>query len=195
MTFNGGGYTPSNPFSVHNSYPMYSQPISPVPQMPMPTMQQPQMQPQMAQAQAYQQPMQQMQQAQQAQQQMAQPMQNIPPKTNKVFVLNKEAAGNALAEYNSDYVYFDQDNPILYNVVTDMQGKKTITMYKVEPYSEPVASTPAEIDTTQFVTQEQFKALEAQIAALKATPKTVDSKPEVKKTEPKKEVKAEPKTE
>ena len=186
-TYNGyGGYMPNNPYSLYNSYSPYSQPISPMPapqmaqaqQMPM----QPQGQPNM------QQPAQQM--AHQSVSQQAQPIQqNIPPKTNKVFVMNKEAAGNAMAEFHSDYVYFDQDEPLLYNVVTDMQGKKTITTYRIEPY-EPVnePTTPA-IDTSMFVTQEQFKALQDQLDALKPAPKKTESKTA------KIETKSEPKSE
>ena len=66
-----------------------------------------------------------------------------------------------------------------------MQGKKTITTYRIEPY-EPVnePATPA-IDTSMFVTQEQFKALQDQLDALKTVPKKTESK--TTKTEAKSE--------
>ena len=176
-TYNGyGGYMPSNPYSLYNAYSPYQQPMTPMPaqQMPMQAQGQPNMQ----------QPMQQM--AQQNVQQQAQPVQsNIPPKTNKVFVMNKEAAGNAMAEFHSDYVYFDQDEPLLYNVVTDMQGKKTITTYKIEPYEAVNAPATPEIDTSMFVTQEQFNALQEQLDALKNASKKTETK--ATKTEAKSE--------
>lgn len=185
-TYNGyGGYMLNNPYSLYNSYSPYQQPISP---MPAPQFAQAQQMPIQPQGQPNMQAQQQM--AQQGVPQQQQPIQqNIPPKTNKVFVMNKEAAGNAMAEFHSDYVYFDQDEPLLYNVVTDMQGKKTITTYRIEPY-EPVnePTTPA-IDTSMFVTQEQFKALQEQLDALKTAPKKTESK--TSKVEAKTETKSE----
>lgn len=181
-TYNGyGGYMPNNPYSIYNSYSPYQQPIS---SMSAPQMAQAQQMPIQPQGQPNMQAQQQM--AHQSVPQQAQPIQqNIPPKTNKVFVMNKEAAGNAMAEFHSDYVYFDQDEPLLYNVVTDMQGKKTITTYRIEPYEPVNEPTTTAIDTSMFVTQEQFKALQEQLDALKNVSKKTDTK--ATKTETKSE--------
>ena len=52
-------------------------------------------------------------------------MQNASPKTNKILVVSLEDALNRYAEPNSEMIYVNQDQPILYQVRTDYIGKKT----------------------------------------------------------------------
>lgn len=46
-------------------------------------------------------------------------------KTNKIFVINLQDALSRQTEPNSEYVFFDQEKDILYNIHTDSTGKKS----------------------------------------------------------------------
>lgn len=78
----------------------------------------------------------------------AQPQQPSAMKTNIVLVTGLEDARSRYAEPNSNMIYFDQDKSIAYNVMTDMQGRKT---YKILDLSEHKESAPA--PTAEYVTK------------------------------------------
>ena len=50
------------------------------------------------------------------------------PKTNMIMVTSLEDAMLRYAEPNSNMLYIDQDKPLGYRIMTDMQGRKT---YKI----------------------------------------------------------------
>lgn len=123
MPYNGyGGYT-NTPFSGYNNG--YTPTYNPMPQMQpqMPNMgQMPQAQPnQVAQPQ-------QLIQAQQ-QPQMAQ-MAQAPLRSNRTLVTSYEEALTRPTDFNSEMLYFHQSEPFIFQIYTDMQGKKTPYIYK-----------------------------------------------------------------
>lgn len=155
MAYNGyGGYN-SYPYTYVNPY---QSPVQPYGQPSMPQMQQAQSQP-----------------SQQAQQPVQSQNQSImPPKSNMIFVTSAEDALNRYAEFNTDIVYYHQDQPFGFQVKTDMQGKKSIQPFKMIPctleemQAEIQGVTKAQM--ADYVTQEQFNkrmiAMENKIDAL-----------------------------
>lgn len=87
-----------------------------------------------------------------------------PIKTNKVFVTSLEDALARPAEAGSEYVYLHQDKPLLYEVKTDMQGRKTyIVLALSEPKNDPkIEENKADTST---ITRSDFDALQAKILA------------------------------
>lgn len=87
-----------------------------------------------------------------------------PIKTNKVFVTSLEDALARPAEIGSEYIYLHQDKPLLYEVKTDMQGRKTYTVLEL---SQPQNKSQREEEKADIstITKEDFGALQAEILA------------------------------
>lgn len=123
---------------------------------------------QTANPQASQQPMQQSPQMPQIS-----PYNNIPIKTNKLFVTGVEEAINRAVDFNSETIYFHQDLPILYEVVVDGKGRKEVYTYDVKAQNNTQQSKeedtkvaqqeqqqlPQAIDMSNFVTIKDFNVL------------------------------------
>lgn len=99
--------------------------------------------------------------------QYQQPVQQVfQPKTNKVWVTSVEDALAKSVELNSEYIYLHQDKPLLIEVRTDGQGRKTTRVMELKDYVEqpkPETATP-----NNFPTREEFEGLKAEIQALKS---------------------------
>ena len=81
------------------------------------------------------------------------------PATNKMLVTGKDAALNMPAPNGSDLVYFDQDKDLMYNVITDWNGRKTIRIFELSEYSD---------NPPQMVKPDDFAALLKRVEALEA---------------------------
>lgn len=91
--------------------------------------------------------------------------QNVPQvNTNKIYVTGiEDARGRQLAP-NSDYIFLDNDKPLLYRKTVDATGKMEIHTFKISEYNEekekeekPVV-VPS-VDTSQFVSIKEFDRL------------------------------------
>jgi hypothetical protein len=58
------------------------------------------------------------------------------PKTNKIFVTSLEEAISRPAEPNTEIVYLHQNEPLLFQIATDIQGKKSYKAFKLMPLEE-----------------------------------------------------------
>ena len=97
--------------------------------------------------------------------QMAQPVQPQPMqmRTNKIFVTSLEDALNRYAEPNTVMVYRHQDEKFEYEIITDVQGKKSYKTLVLSDYSAP--QTSKQVATTQ-ISMEDFEGLKGRIKAL-----------------------------
>lgn len=107
-------------------------------------------------------PLQQQQMWGQPQMQQPQPPQF---KTNKIFVESLDEAMSKPADVNSSMIYVDRYKPYIYEIYTDLQNVK-------HPTTIPVGIPAAEIETqtnknnsVEYVTREEFDALQAQFSA------------------------------
>lgn len=103
-------------------------------------------------------------------QQQAPVQPQAPFRTNKVFVTSLDDALSRYAEPNSDMIYLHQDENLLFEIKTDMQGRKVYKALKFEEYS-PQPNTPTE-ETNNYVTREEFEKLQAEINSLKSKRKS-----------------------
>ena len=87
-----------------------------------------------------------------------------PPKTNKIFVTSVEEAMARAVEPNTELIYLHQDQPLLIEVYTDAQGKKTPQLFDIVPHK---AQETAKADMSKYVTTEQFDGVMGEINGLK----------------------------
>lgn len=88
----------------------------------------------------------------------AQPQQT-PPNTNKIYVVSAEDALSRYAQPNTVMLYIQQDEAVVYEVYTDMQGKKAIR-------ARQLVDAPTENKGGEFVTRGEFDSLKALVEKL-----------------------------
>lgn len=107
------------------------------------------------------------------QQQMQQPVQTapapsynvVPIKSNKIFVTSLDEALNRFAEPNSETIYLHQDQPLLFEVKVDAQGRKEYHTYELRQPQQSASQAPnmaqdaQKIDLSAYVTQKEFNEL------------------------------------
>ena len=86
--------------------------------------------------------------------------------TNKLYANGIEDVRFRQLPANSDYIFLDNDKPLVYRKTTDGTGKTDIQVFKIVPYVEEEKPTP-EIDMSKFVPIDRFEALEKQFKELK----------------------------
>lgn len=148
MQFQNGVYQPYNPYTYGAQpmqYPQYAPqaPVQPSPiaqaaqQTAQPQAQQPAQAQQTAQTQGY-------------------------AYTNEIFVTSKEDALNRQVPFNSSVTYLHQDKPFGFQVVTDAQGKKTVTAFRlVECTDEELkeeTTAVAKADLSGYATKDDLNA-------------------------------------
>ena len=79
------------------------------------------------------------------------------PLTNKIYVTSGEEALSRFANFNSITVYFSQDESTIFEVYTDMQGKKSIKARKL------VDLEPAKPKDENYVTRIEFDEFKASL--------------------------------
>lgn len=129
-------------------------------------------------------------QGQQAQQPIQQAV--IPAKTNIAPVASVMDAMSRTSEPNTNFYYADQENPYIYLISIDLQGRKTYKTFKIEEVTEQAIETPTQTISsevlTNYATKEDLKAFKDEITTyamnfLNAQPttNTVASKPKTEK--------------
>ena len=91
--------------------------------------------------------------------------------TNKIYVTGIEDARARQLPPNSDFIFLDNDKPLLYRKTVDATGKMEIKAFKISEYTETEAapaSAPA-VDMSQFVSVEEFKGVQAEMGRIKRT--------------------------
>lgn len=94
--------------------------------------------------------------------------------TNKIYVTGIDDARARQLPPNSDFIFLDNDKPLLYRKTVDATGKMEIKPFKISEYTEAEAapaSAPA-VDMSQFVSVEEFKTVQAEMGRIK---RTIDS--------------------
>ena len=88
--------------------------------------------------------------------------------TNKIYVTGIEDARARQLPPNSDFIFLDNDKPLLYRKTVDATGKMEIKAFKISEYTETEAPAPA-VDMSQFVSVEEFKGVQAEMGRIKRT--------------------------
>ena len=91
--------------------------------------------------------------------------------TNKIYVTGIDDARARQLPPNSDFIFLDNDKPLLYRKTVDATGKMEIKAFKISEYTETEAapaSAPA-VDMSQYVSVEEFKGVQAEMGRIKRT--------------------------
>lgn len=101
-------------------------------------------------------------------QQLQQPAQM---NTNKIYVTGIDDARARQLPPNSDFIFLDNDKPLLYRKTVDATGKMEIKAFKISEYTETEAApAPAQaVDLSQFVSVEDFKTVQTEMGRIKRT--------------------------
>lgn len=106
-----------------------------------------------------------------------QPQQQIQTQTNKIYVNGIEDVRNRVLPSSSDYIFLDNDQPILYQKIVDSKGQFEVKAFSIIPY-EPKSDTKQEVDLSAYVKKSDLEPLQEEIKALKEklSPKKVEVK-------------------
>ena len=91
--------------------------------------------------------------------------------TNKIYETGIDDARARQLPPNSDFIFLDNDKPLLYRKTVDATGKMEIKAFKISEYTETEAapaSAPA-VDMSQFVSVEEFKNVQTEMGRIKRT--------------------------
>ena len=102
---------------------------------------------------------------------MVQPQPQL--RTNKVFVTSLEDALNRYAEPNTIMVYRHQDEKFEYEIMTDMQGKKTYKTLVLADYS--TAEPRKDTNPANYLTIDAFDALQAKFDSLESKVESLEA--------------------
>ena len=80
--------------------------------------------------------------------------------TNKIYVTGIDDARARQLPPNSDFIFLDNDKPLLYRKTVDATGKMEIKAFKISEYTETeVAPAPAPaVDMSQYVSVKDFNS-------------------------------------
>lgn len=111
---------------------------------------------------------------QQFQGQAQQQVQQIPPRTNIAPVASLVDAMSRTSEPNTNMYYADQDQPFIYQISIDMQGRKTYKTFKIEDVTEQTTQHSGEniapnIDLSGYAKKEDLEALRDEIIGMAST--------------------------
>ena len=67
---------------------------------------------------------------------------------------------------NSDFIFLDNDKPLLYQKVVDSKGQFEVKVYDIVPHQEEAVQNTA-IDLSQYVLATDFEKLVAELNAIK----------------------------
>ena len=83
--------------------------------------------------------------------------------TNKIFVNGIEDVRNRRLAPDSDYMFLDNDKPLLYQKTVDNKGQFEVKVFDIVPHKEE--ATP--VDKPEYVLRSDFEKLSAELSELK----------------------------
>lgn len=103
-------------------------------------------------------------------QQQTQPQnqQSSATNTNKIFVSSIDDVKSKSLPANSDFIFLDNDKPILYQKTVDSKGQFEVKAFEInEIKAQDNQKQPDMINLSNYVTLTEFEALKGQIDELK----------------------------
>ena len=102
------------------------------------------------------------------QQNQQQTQQSSATNTNKIFVSGIDDVKSKPLSANSDFIFLDNDKPILYQKTVDSKGQFEVKAFEInEIKAQDRQKQPDTINLSNYVTLTEFEALKGQIDELK----------------------------
>ena len=86
-----------------------------------------------------------------------------PTNTNKLYTTGIEDVRARYLPPNSDYIFLDNDKPIVYRKTTDATGKMDIQVFEIKPFQPEQPKPEQPIDPTQFALKTDIEDLKKDI--------------------------------
>ena len=90
------------------------------------------------------------------------------PNTNKIYVSSIDEVKAKALPAGSDYIFLDNDNPILYQKIVSPNGQFEVKAFTISPYTpEEKPKAESSIDLSGYVKTTDLDAIKAELATLK----------------------------
>lgn len=97
------------------------------------------------------------------------PNQAVSTNTNKIYVSGIEDVRNTRLMPNSDYVFLDNDKPIIYQKVVDGKGQFEVKVFDIIPHQEQeTQKDTSSINLSDYVLKKDFDNLQEEIKTLRS---------------------------
>lgn len=118
-------------------------------------------------------------------QQNTQQNQTMPTNTNKIYVNGLEDVRNRPLAPNSDFVFLDNDKPIIYQKIVDGKGQFEVKAFDIIPHTEPDnIKNNNSINLDDYVLRKDFEKLQEDMKEIKTKLDKFNQRNEtIKKTE------------
>lgn len=87
--------------------------------------------------------------------------------TNKLYATGIEDVRARQLPPNSDFIFLDNDKPIIYRKTTDATGKMNIQVFEIKPFQVEQPKSEPVIDPNQFASKKDFEDLREELEQLK----------------------------
>ena len=88
--------------------------------------------------------------------------------TNKVYTTGIEDVRSKYLPPNSDYIFLDNDKPILYQKVVDGKGQFEVKAFSITPYSpQETTKNDSSVDLSAYAKQSDLEAIKGELEAIK----------------------------
>lgn len=95
-----------------------------------------------------------------------------PMNTNKLYATSIEDVRSRQLPPNSDFIFLDNDKPIVYRKTTDATGKMDIQVFEIKPYQQEQPATTPAVDLSQFALKTDIQDLRSDLEQLRESLKT-----------------------
>lgn len=100
--------------------------------------------------------------------------QPVATNTNKIFVSSIDDVKKKDLPFNSDYLFLDNEKPLLYQKIVDSKGQFEVKTFDIVPHNDTEQQKDSgSIDLSAYVLKSDFEALESKIKGIEEQlPKT-----------------------
>lgn len=100
--------------------------------------------------------------------------QPIATNTNKIFVSSIDDVKKRDLPFNSDFLFLDNEKPLLYQKIVDSKGQFEVKTFDIVPHNDTEQQKDSgSIDLSAYVLKSDFEALESKIKGIEEQlPKT-----------------------
>lgn len=90
--------------------------------------------------------------------------QSQPTNTNKIYVSGLDEVKTRILQPNSDFIFLDNDKPILYQKIVSPNGQFEVKAFEIKPYK---AEEQKKDENSEYVKQSDLEPLKTEIQELK----------------------------
>ena len=88
--------------------------------------------------------------------------------TNKIYVSGIDDVKKAMLPAGSDYIFLDNDKPILYQKIVSPNGQFEVKTFTISPYEQKETTKEQNsIDLSEYVKTSEFEQIKAELNELK----------------------------